>query len=89
MKKAIVSVIGKDKKGIIAGVTDILFKMDINVADITQTIMQDYFTMIMLVEIDEDADFSVIKDALAKKGEELGVTVSIQHEDIFNAMHRI
>ena len=89
MKKAIVSVIGKDKKGIIAGVTDILFKMDINVADITQTIMQDYFTMIMLVEINEDADFSVIKNALAKKGEELGVTVSIQHEDIFNAMHRI
>ena len=66
MKKAIVSVIGKDKKGIIAGVTDILFKMDINVADITQTIMQDYFTMIMLVEINEDADFSVIKNALAK-----------------------
>ncbi|MBQ8196981.1 MAG: ACT domain-containing protein [Clostridia bacterium] len=89
MKKAIVSVIGKDKKGIIAGVTDILFKMDINVADITQTIMQDYFTMIMLVELADSVDFSLVKESLAKKGEELGVTVSIQHEDIFNAMHRI
>lgn len=89
MKKAIVSVIGKDKKGIIAGVTDILFKMDINVADITQTIMQDYFTMIMLVELADSVDFSLVKERLAKKGEELGVTVSIQHEDIFNAMHRI
>ena len=89
MKKAIVSVIGKDKKGIIAGVTDILFKMDINVADITQTVMQDYFTMIMLVELDDGVDFSAVKESLAKKGEELGVTVSIQHEDIFNAMHRI
>ena len=89
MKKAIVSVIGKDKKGIIAGVTDILFKMDINVADITQTVMQDYFTMIMLVELDDGVDFSTVKESLAKKGEELGVTVSIQHEDIFNAMHRI
>ena len=89
MKKAIVSVIGKDKKGIIAGVTDILFKMDINVADITQTIMQDYFTMIMLVELADSIDFSLVKESLAKKGEELGVTVSIQHEDIFNAMHRI
>ena len=89
MKKAIVSVIGKDKKGIIAGVTDILYKMDINVADITQTVMQDYFTMIMLVELGDAVDFSIVKESLAKKGEELGVTVSIQHEDIFNAMHRI
>ena len=66
MKKAIVSVIGKDKKGIIAGVTDILFKMDINVADITQTVMQDYFTMIMLVELDDGVDFSKVKESLAK-----------------------
>ncbi len=89
MKKAIVSVIGKDKKGIIAGVTQTLFELDINVLDITQTIMQEYFTMIMLVNIEENADFAVLSAKLKETGEKLGVTVAIQHEDIFNAMHRI
>ncbi len=89
MKKAIVSVIGKDKKGIIAGVTNALFQMNINIEDITQTIMQDYFTMIMLVELEENIDFSSVSEKLAEVGKNLGVTVSIQHEEIFNSMHRI
>lgn len=89
MKKAVVSVIGKDKKGIIAGVTKELFELNINVADITQTIMQEYFTMIMLVEIDENANFNHIVSRLKLVGEGLGVTVSIQHEEIFDSMHKI
>lgn len=89
MKKAVVSVIGKDKKGIIAGVTKELFELNINVADITQTIMQEYFTMIMLVEIDENANFNHIVSRLNLVGESLGVTVSIQHEEIFDSMHKI
>ena len=89
MKKAVVSVIGKDKKGIIAGVTKELFELNINVADITQTIMQEYFTMIMLVEIDENANFNHIVNRLNLVGEGLGVTVSIQHEEIFDSMHKI
>ena len=87
--KAIVSVIGTDKRGIIAKVATALWEMNVNVEDISQTIMQNYFTMIMLVELADSVDFSLVKESLAKKGEELGVTVSIQHEDIFNAMHRI
>lgn len=89
MKKAVVSVIGKDKKGIIAGVTKELFDLNINIADITQTIMQEYFTMIMLVELDENADFSYIVERLKTVGENLGVTVGIQHEEIFDSMHKI
>ena len=89
MKKAVVSVIGKDKKGIIAGVTKELFDLNINIADITQTIMQEYFTMIMLVELDENADFSYIVERLKTVGETLGVTVGIQHEEIFDSMHKI
>ena len=89
MKKAVFSVIVKDKKGIIAGVTKELFDLNINVEDITQTIMQEYFTMIMLVVLDENADFSYIVERLKIVGEQLGVTVSIQHEEIFDSMHKI
>ncbi|MBO5925102.1 MAG: ACT domain-containing protein [Clostridia bacterium] len=89
MKKAIVSVIGKDKKGIIARVCMELYNLNINIADITQTVMQEYFTMIMMVELEEDQVFAEVSSALKKLGEEIGVSISIQHEDIFGAMHRI
>ena len=89
--KAIVSVIGKDKKGIIAKVSGALYDMNINIEDISQTIMQEYFTMIMLVDLSEAAlSFTEIAAALASLGKEtLGVDIRIQNEEIFNAMHRV
>jgi ACT domain-containing protein len=88
--RAIVTVIGKDRVGIIAGVSAILADNNINILDITQTIMQDIFTMIMLVEISQmGIDFNALSEKLSVKGTDLGVTIRIQHEDIFNSMHRI
>ena len=87
--KAIVSVIGKDKKGIIAKVSGLLFEEDVNIEDISQTIMQEYFTMIMLIDLKESADFALLNDKLNKLGESIGVSVTLQHEDVFNVMHRV
>ena len=88
--KAIVSVIGKDKRGIIAKVTTGLWEMNINVEDISQTIMQDYFTMIMLVDLSEaNLKFDEIASKLKELGETIGVDIRIQNEAIFNAMHRV
>ena len=88
--KAIVSVIGTDKRGIIAKVTTALWEMNVNVEDISQTIMQQYFTMIMLVDLGEaNLTFKEISDKLAACGEEIGVEIRIQSEAIFQSMHRI
>lgn len=88
--RAIITVIGKDKVGIIAGVSGELSSMGVNILDISQTIIQEYFTMIMLVDIEKsNVSFEGIKDALNKKGEELGVSIRVQHEEIFESMHRI
>ncbi len=88
--KAIVSVIGTDKKGIIARVSGMLYEAGVNVEDISQTIMQNYFTMIMLVDLSEATkDFQSIGDDLAALGKEIGVEIRMQSEKIFTAMHRI
>lgn len=88
--KAIVTVMGVDKKGIIAGVSTMLSDFNINILDINQTIMQNIFTMVMLVDIKEsNADFKAVSGALSELGEKLGVEIRIQHEDIFNSMHKI
>lgn len=87
--KAIVTVLGKDKVGIIAKVSGELAKLGVNVEDISQTIMQDYFVMIMMVEVPKDEKIAEIAPKLDSLGKEIGVSVRIQHEDIFNAMHRI
>lgn len=88
--KAIVTVIGKDMMGIIAGVSTELSKYNINILDISQTIIQEYFTMIMLIDLEKSTiTFKDLKDSLKAKGEELAVSIKIQHEDIFNSMHRI
>ena len=88
--KAIVSVFAQDAKGITAYVTGLLAAQEINILDISQTLMQGYFTMIMLVDL---ADCPLAFDALARhlqeKGQEKGLAVHIQRQDIFNAMHRI
>ncbi len=88
--RAILTVLGSDKIGIIAGVSDLLAKSNINILDISQTTMQEIFTMIMLVDTSSmTVSFTELAKLLDKKGEELGVTISIQREDIFNSMHRI
>ena len=88
--KAIVSVFARDAKGITAYVTGILAAQEINILDISQTLMQGYFTMIMLVDL---ADCPLAFDALAKllqeKGAERELSIHIQRQDIFDAMHRV
>ncbi len=88
--KAIITVLGTDKVGIIAKVCSFLADREINILDISQTIIQGYLNMLMIVEMNETDDrFSEIADGLEKLGEEIGVVIKIQHEDIFNSMHRI
>lgn len=81
---------GMDKKGIIAKVSGALFDMDINIEDISQTIVRRYFTMIMLVDTEgSEYKFKEISDRLCRLGEEIGVEIRIQSEAIFRTMHRI
>ncbi len=88
--RAVITVIGKDTIGIIAKVSNYLYENKINILDISQTIMQDLFTMIMLVDMNEcSKQFDAINEELDKMAEKIGVTIKIQHEDIFNSMHRI
>ena len=88
--KAVITVVGKDMIGIIAKVSTLLADQQVNILDINQTTMQDIFTMIMLVDISaSEVTFSDLSDLLEKKGKEIGLSIRIQHEDIFNSMHRI
>ena len=88
--KAIVSVFARDAKGITAYVTAILAQQGINILDISQTLMQEYFTMIMLVDLtDCPLSFDELSRLLREKGEERALSVHIQRQDIFDAMHRI
>ena len=88
--RAIVTVIGKDQVGIIASVCALLSQHKVNVLDISQTILQEYFTMIMLVDASQtDLPFAQLVKALEEAGKEKGLVIHAQREDIFNAMHRI
>lgn len=88
--KAIVTVTGKDAVGITAGVCTQLAQLSVNILDISQTVMEDFFAMNMLVNLSTSQNtYEEIRDALDKKGHEMGLSVRIQREDIFDAMHRI
>lgn len=88
--RAVVTVMGNDKPGIIARTSTYLADNNVNILDITQTIVQSIFTMVMLVDIEKcDVELSSLAENLNKLGTELGVEIRIQHEDIFNSMHRI
>ena len=88
--KAIVTVVGKDKKGIIAKVSNILFENSVNIIDISQTIMQDMFTMIMMVEFDgSKVAVQDIEKNLTVVADEMGLSIYVQREEIFSSMHRI
>ncbi|MBE7053241.1 MAG: ACT domain-containing protein [Ruminococcaceae bacterium] len=88
--KAIITVLGKDKVGIICGVSAVLKDLNVNILDISQTIINDMFTMIMSVDLSKaNADFNSISQKIDEEGKKLGVIINIQHEDIFNSMHKI
>ncbi|GIO40947.1 MULTISPECIES: ACT domain-containing protein [Paenibacillus] len=88
--KGIITVLGKDKVGIIARVCTYLAGQNVNILDITQTIVQGYFNMMMIVDISAPAkSFEEVVEELHQIGVELGVEIKLQHEDIFNTMHRI
>ena len=88
--KAIITVIGKDKSGIIAKVSGVLAENKINIEDINQTIVQGNFTMFMLVDFSgAKTSLKEIRDILIKVGEEIGVSIHVQHQDIFDAMHNV
>ena len=88
--KAIVTVIGKDKAGIIAEVCTLLANSKVNILDISQTVMQGFFTMTMLIDLTESTkDFAVLSDELKVKGEEMSLNIRMQREDIFDLMHRV
>jgi len=90
MKKTIITVVGKDTVGIIAKVCTYLSENDVNVLDISQTIVQEYFNMMMIADINNSKkEFHVLSAELEEIGKEIGVSVKMQHEDIFNSMHRI
>lgn len=90
MQKALVSVTGKDRPGIIAKVSTALFELNINVLEISQTILDGYFTMLMIVDMTAaTAAFDAVAAKLNEVGEELGEVINIQRADIFDAMHRI
>jgi len=90
MKKSIITVVGKDTVGIIAKVCTYLAETQINILDISQTIVQDYFNMMMIVDMTNTAKpFQDVNKDLAEIGESIGVIIKCQREDIFNQMHRI
>ncbi|OCF94922.1 ACT domain-containing protein [Gilliamella apicola] len=88
--KTILTVIGKDQTGIIAGISQKLYELNINILDVSQTIMDEYFTMIMLLDLSKiSVSFDEVKNALVNTGEQLKVKVNLQREEIFDAMHRL
>ena len=90
MDKAIITVVGKDTVGIIAKVCTYLAENGINILDISQTIVQGYFNMMMITDISgATKSFSAISDEMEKLGEEIGVVIKCQREEIFEKMHRI
>ena len=86
--KAVITVIGKDKVGIIANVSTYLAENSVNILDISQTIMQDMFCMIMLVKLEKE-NVGEVSGGLEKLGEKLGLSIHLQREELFESMHRI
>ena len=88
--KAVITVIGKDTVGILAKVSSCCAKHNANVIEVTQSVLQDMFAMIMLIDIkDLSGDFSALSDDLKALGEEMALSIHAMHEDVFNSMHHI
>ncbi|MBO6047249.1 MAG: ACT domain-containing protein [Erysipelotrichaceae bacterium] len=90
MEKGIITVVGSDQVGIIAKVCTYLADTNVNILDISQTIISGYFTMMMIVDTSRSTkEFNVLTTEMAQLGEDIGVSIKLQHEDIFNKMHRL
>ena len=88
--KAVISVTGRDSMGIIAKVSCACAEYGVNIIDISQSVLSEYFAMIMLVELEGmTTSFSAFAEEMKKSGEEQGVDIHVMHEDIFNTMHKI
>ena len=88
--KAIVTVVGKDRVGIIAGICNELARFNVNVLDVSQTVMEGYFTMMMVTDVSEASlPVSQLAVEMENVGKEMGLSVRLQREDIFESMHRI
>lgn len=88
--KAVITVLGKDMVGILAKVSTVCAERGVNVIEVTQSIMQDMFAMIMMVDVTHSTvDFTQLSDELVALGESLQLKIHVMHEDIFNSMHRI
>ena len=88
--RAIITIIGSDRVGIIAGISTVLAEANVNILDISQSVIREFFTMIMMVDLAGSAvSFPALSEQLWRKGEELAVRVEIQREEIFKAMHRV
>lgn len=88
--RAVITVLGHDKIGIIYNVTKVLAENKVNVLDISQTILQDYFTMVMIVDIEKsELKFETLQERLNDLGKEMELSIRIQHQEIFDSMHRI
>jgi ACT domain-containing protein len=90
MKKAVITVLGYDKRGIIAKVSDVLYRNDANIMDISQTVMDELFNMVLIADISaDDCDFGRISDELTEYGKEQNLQIRVQRSEIFEAMHQI
>ncbi|HFI0465875.1 TPA: ACT domain-containing protein [Streptococcus suis] len=87
--KAIVTVVGKDKSGIVAGVATKIAELGLNIDDISQTVLDEYFTMMAVVSSDEKQDFTQLRSELDAFGQNLNVKINIQSAAIFDAMHNL
>ncbi|MBQ7830863.1 MAG: ACT domain-containing protein [Clostridia bacterium] len=88
--RAVVTVTGKDRKGIIAKVSAFLSEKGANIEDISQTIMGEYFAMIMIVDLSESkTELAVLAKECSEMGKQIGMAIYMQHEDVFNAMHNV
>lgn len=88
--RAVVTVVGKDKTGIIAKISTFLAEKEINILDISQTILDKYFTMIMLVDLSlATVKLADLAQECSELGEKIGMSIHVQHEDIFNSMHSV
>ena len=89
LKKSIITVVGKDKKGIVAAVSAKIAELGLNIDDISQTVLDEFFTMMAIVSSDEQQDFTQLRAEFEAYGESLNVKINIQSEAIFDAMHNI
>ncbi len=88
--QAVITVIGKDMVGILARVSTICAEHNVNVVEVTQSVLQELFAMIMMVDISKcSVPFSELSDCLTALGSEMGLTIHVMHEDIFNSMHHV